>query len=199
MTILEFCKKYSNMDGRLKDGFLSENLKVKEYIPFFEKETLAERIVKSTSFEYENVNGNFVQNTNLKINTSARFILCIRVILEAYTNLTIETDDFYKEYDVLKTSGFLLQLIGTKETDGLIPYSEVEEFYSVVNMKLEDVITNNTSVQTFINNQVTRFGTLLGVTLDPILARVADEINGLDESKIEKMGKSLDKLLKKFV
>lgn len=199
MTILEFCEKYSNMDDRLKENFLSENLKIKDYIPFFEKETLAERIVKSTSFDYESVDGEVVQNTNLKINTSARFILCIRAILEAYTNLTIETDDFYKEYDVLKTSGFLLQLIGTKEINGLIPYSEIEEFYSVVNMKLEDVITNNTSVQTFISNQVTRFGTLLGVTLEPILTKVAEEINGLDESKIEKMGKSLDKLLKRFV
>lgn len=198
MTILDFCEKYNNTTDQAKEDFLKRNLKVKNYIPFLEKETLAERVVKATSFGYENVNGKAVQTTNVEINTTARYILCIRAILEAYTDLTVESPDFYKEYDVLKTSGLLASLLGTGKSEGVILSSEIEEFYTLVNMKLDDVIRNNTSTQAFISNQVTRFGDLVGTTLNPILEKIAAEINGLDETKVEKLGKSFDKLLKKF-
>lgn len=198
MTILDFCEKYNNTTDKAKEDFLKRNLKVKNYIPFLEKETLAERVVKATSFGYENVNGKAVQTTNVEINTTARYILCIRAILEAYTDLTVESPDFYKEYDALKTSGLLASLLGTGESEGVVPSSEIEEFYTLVNMKLDDVIRNNTSTQAFISSQVTRFGDLVGTTLNPILEKIATEINGLDETRVEKLGKSLDKLLKKF-
>lgn len=198
MTILDFCEKYNNTTDQAKEDFLKRNLKVNNYIPFLEKETLAERVVNATSFGYENVEGEIVQTTNVEINTSARYILSIRAIIEAYTDLTVESSDFYKEYDALKVSGVLNVLFGTKDTEGVIPSNEIEEFYTLVNMKLDDVIRNNTSTQAFISNQVTRFGDLVGTTLNPILEKIAAEINGLDETKVEKLGKSFDKLLKKF-
>lgn len=198
MTILDFCEKYNNTTNKAKEDFLKRNLKVNNYIPFLEKETLAERVVNATSFGYENIEGEIVQTTNVEINTSARYILSIRAIIEAYTDLTVESSDFYKEYDALKVSGVLNVLFGTKDTEGVIPSNEIEEFYTLVNMKLDDVIRNNTSTQAFISNQVTRFGDLVGNTLNPILEKIATEINGFDETKVEKLGKSFDKLLKKF-
>mgnify|MGYP003305076999 CR=1 FL=1 len=67
---------------------------------------------------------------------------------------------------------------------------------ALLNMMLDDAIQNNLSTQAFIQNQVTRFGNLMGITLSPILDKLADNINNMDEKTIEKLGKQLDKAFK---
>ena len=58
-------------------------------------------------------------------------------------------------------------------------------------------MTNQYETHSFISNQVERFGTLIGVTLKPVLEKISDQIESMDEKDIEKFANKFEKLLKR--
>ena len=50
----------------------------------------------------------------------------------------------------------------------------------------------------FIADQVDRFGTLIGVTLKPVLDKLATELENMDDEKITKLSKALENGLKRI-
>ena len=56
-------------------------------------------------------------------------------------------------------------------------------------MKVSDTLSYYDSPQKFVSDQVERFGTLIGVTLNPFLEKLADQLGELDEEHIDKLAK----------
>ena len=204
MTIKEFCKEYSNRIDKLKGDYLKDNLKITTYLPFIKKDALAQNIVNATTYKFEDytkedgTTGR--RRTNqIQVNSTAQMLLFYRVIIENYTDLEVETEGFYEEYDALNESGVLFEL--TADFDGhpsLIPASEISELRGMVDLKQRDIMTNQYETHSFISNQVERFGTLIGVTLKPVLDKLATELENMDDSKIEKLSKALERGLKRI-
>lgn len=194
MTIKEFCKKYNNMaTQQLKDKFIKDNLEIVPYVSFVKKDALISNLLKITMIDKE--------TGNVKVNSSAEYLLMTRILIENYTNLTVETDGFYEEYDELKKSGlFNILLIGddATATAPLIPMDEVAEFKFLLSQKKADYMTNYSTPQAFISNQVERIATIGSVTLKPVLDKIANELENMDDAKIEKIMKALDKGLKRI-
>ena len=184
MTIKEFAEKYNAIaTDRLKEDYLNDNLHIKIYLPFLTKVTLADKLAKVTTLDKD------TDNINLK--SDVNYLLFCRMIIEQYTDLQVETEGFYEEYDLLNESGLLDKIMQT------IPEKEIAEFKMICDMKKSDLLQNKYENHAFIADQVDRFGTLIGVTLKPVLDKLATELENMDEKDIEKLSKALKHGLKR--
>ena len=202
-TVKQFCKEYSNRIDKLKGDYLKENLKITTYLPFIKKDALAQNIVNATTYKFEDytkedgTTGR--RRTNqIQVNSTAQMLLFYRVIIENYTDLEVETEGFYEEYDALNESGVLFEL--TADFEGhpsLIPAREISELRGMIDLKQRDIMTNQYEIHSYISNQIERITEVGSVVLKPVLDKLATELENMDESKIEKLSNKVEKLLKK--
>ena len=187
--ITKFVDEYEkHATESLKDDYLKDTLEVKKYIPFVLKDALASTIANATCFEKiekKDLDGNvtFENTGRIKLNSVARRLLFYRCVIEQYTNLKVETEGFHEEYDLLNSLGILDKIIQ------MIPERELGEFAQIVDMKISDTVSYYSTPQKFVSDQVERFGTLIGVTLNPFLEKLADQLGELDEEHIDKLAK----------
>ena len=204
MKIKEFCKEYSNRIDKLKGDYLKENLKITTYLPFIKKDALAQNIVNATTYKFEDytkedgTTGR--RRTNqIQVNSTAQMLLFYRVIIENYTDLEVETEGFYEEYDALNESGVLFEL--TADFEGhpsLILAKEISELRGMIDLKRRDIMTNQYEIHSYISNQIERITEVGSVVLKPVLDKLATELENMDDSKIEKLSKALEKGLKRI-
>ena len=204
MKIKEFCKEYSNRIDKLKGDYLKENLKITTYLPFIKKDVLAQNIVNATTYKFEDytkedgTTGR--RRTNqIQVNSTAQMLLFYRVIIENYTDLEVETEGFYEEYDALNESGVLFEL--TADFEGhpsLIPAKEISELRGMIDLKQRDVMTNQYEIHSYISNQIERITEVGSIVLKPVLDKLATELENMDDSKIEKLSKALERGLKRI-
>lgn len=125
---------------------------------------------------------------NVKVNSSAEYLLKTRILIENYTNLTVETDGFYEEYDELKKSGlFTILLMGDDDTAPLIPIEEIAEFNHLLSIKRNDMFTNRYEIHSFITEQVDRFKALGEATLTPLVDVVNKKLDSLSNNELRKI------------
>ena len=202
--IKEFCENYKNrVTDKLKDDYLKENLKITTYLPFIKKDALAQNIVNATTYKFEDytkedgTTGR--RRTNqIQVNSTAQMLLFYRVIIENYTDLEVETEGFYEEYDALNESGVLFEL--TADFEGhpsLIPAKEISELRGMVDLKQRDTMTNQYEIHSYISNQIERITEIGSIVLKPVLDKLATELENMDDSKIEKLSKALERGLKR--
>ena len=204
MKIKEFCKEYSNRIDKLKGDYLKENLKITTYLPFIKKDVLAQNIVNATTYRFEDytkedgTTGR--RRTNqIQVNSTAQMLLFYRIIIENYTDLEVETEGFYEEYDALNESGVLFEL--TADFEGhpsLIPANEISELRGMIDLKQRDIMTNQYEIHSYISNQIERITEVGSVVLKPVLDKLATELENMDDSKIEKLSKVLERGLKRI-
>ena len=203
MKIKEFCKEYSNRIDKLKGDYLKENLKIITYLPFIKKDALAQNIVNATTYKFEDYTKEDEttgrRRTNqIQVNSTAQMLLFYRVIIENYTDLEVETEGFYEEYDALNESGVLFEL--TADFEGhpsLIPAKEISELRGMVDLKQRDIMTNQYEIHSYISNQIERVSTILGATLKPVLEKISGQIENVSEEDVEKFANKVEKLLKR--
>ena len=203
MKIKEFCKEYSNRIDKLKGDYLKENLKITTYLPFIKKDALAQNIVNATIYKFEDytkedgTTGR--RRTNqIQVNSTAQMLLFYRVVIENYTDLEVETEGFYEEYDALNESGVLFEL--TADFEGhpsLIPAEEISELRGMIDLKQRDTMTNQYEIHSYISNQIERITEVGSVVLKPVLDKLATELENMDENDIEKFTNKVEKLLKR--
>ena len=204
MKIFDFIEKYNAIaTDRLKEDYLKENLKITTYLPFVKKDALAQNIVNATTYKFEdytNEDGTTGRRrTNqIQVNSTAQMLLFYRVIIENYTDLEVETEGFYEEYDALNESGVLFEL--TADFEGhpsLIPAKEISELRGMVDLKQRDIMTNQYEIHSYISNQIERITEVGSVVLKPVLDKLATELENMDDEKIEKLSKALERGLKR--
>lgn len=184
ITIKTFCKEYSNrVNDTLKKQYIKDNLKITSYVSFVKKDALISNLLKATMIDKE--------TDNVKVNSSAEYLLMTRILIENYTNLTVETDGFYEEYDELKKSGlFNILLVGNDTTAPLIPIEEITEFKFLLSQKKADVMTNRYEIHSFIVEQVDKIKALGEATLTPLVEVVSKKLDEIPKEELE--GKILE-------
>ena len=185
MTIKEFAEKYNAMaTDRLKDDYLNDNLHIKTYLPFLTKMTLADKLAKVTTLDKD--------TGNVNVKSDVNYLLFCRMIVEQYTDLQVETEGFYEEYDLLNEFGLLDNIMQK------IPEKEIAEFKMICDMKKDDIIFNQSTPKAFINQQIERITNIASITLKPVLDKLATELENMDDEKITKLSKALEKGLKRI-
>lgn len=166
----------------LKDRYIKDNLEIKSYLPFLRKDALASVLAERTTYKHEpytKEDGTIGQKKTdvIRVNSTAQYILFCRVVIENYTNLTVEAEGFFEEYDLLKQSGLLDKLmVGTEQVAPLIPADEISELRSLLDMKQKDILFNQTEVHNYVNSLVERFGDIIDVMSKPIMEKVAERM-----------------------
>ena len=185
MKIFDFIEKYNAIaTDRLKEDYLKENLKITTYLPFLTKVTLADKLAKITTLDKD--------TGNINIKSDVNYLLFCRMIVEQYTDLQVETEGFYEEYDLLNESGLLDKIMQ------MIPEKEIAEFKMICDMKKDDIIFNQSTPKAFINQQIERVSTILGITLKPVLEKISEQIENMSDEDVEKFTNKFEKLLKRI-
>ena len=138
------------------------------------------------------------RTNQIQVNSTAQMLLFYRVIIENYTDLEVETEGFYEEYDALNESGVLFEL--TADFEGhpsLIPAKEISELRGMVDLKQRDIMTNQYEIHSYISNQIERITEVGSVVLKPVLDKLATELENIDGKDIEKLSKALERGLKR--
>ena len=183
-TVKEFVEKYVNLiNDTAKAKFLEYNLFIKNYIPVNTKVVHADLIAKNTSFD---------KDSNFKVNSPARLILGNLECINLYTNITVDFKNMDTEYDLLKTSGIYDYVIE------ILPEKDVAEFCTFIDLSCSDLERNYNSPHAYVSREVEKFGTLIGVSATPILNKISDEIENLDEEKTDKIAKAIGKFGEKL-
>ena len=181
MKIKEFCKEYSNRIDKLKEDYLNDNLHINTYLPFLTKMTLADKLAKVTTLDKD--------TGNVNVKSDINYLLFCRMIVEQYTDLQVETEGFYEEYDLLNESGLLDKIMQ------MIPEKEINEFKMICDMKKSDLLQNKYENHAFISEQVTRFGELIGTILKPALDKISEQLENLSDEDIENIKKTANDFL----
>lgn len=184
MKIKDFIERYNAIaTDRLKEDYLKDNLHIKTYLPFLTKVTLADKLAKVTNLDKD--------TGNVNVKSDVNYLLFCRMVVEQYTDLQVETEGFYEEYDLLNESGLLDKIMQ------MIPEKEIAEFNTICDMKKSDLLQNKYENHAFIASQVERFGTLIGITLKPVLEKISEQIENMSEEDVEKFANKFEKLLKR--
>ena len=191
MDIISFVNGYKNMATEgMKNDYLRENLKVVDYLPIIEKDKISDRIANISTYEYEKYkdgNGKDVikRTGNIKVNTTLQYLLFCRAVIENYTNLTVKSEDFFAEYDALKSSGLLTILMVEYENHpSIIPASEISELNTMILSKQSDILKNECEIHNFIRGQIERFGKLANITITPLLDVIKEKIIDIPKEDI---------------
>ena len=181
ITVKTFCKEYnSRATELLKKQYIKENLRINSYVPFVTKLTLVNNLANVTMIDKE--------TGNVKFDSIVEHLLMTRIFIEQYTNLTVETDGFFEEYDELKKSGlFDILLIGNEAANlpPMIPYDEIVEFKFLLAQKRNDLLTNKYEIHSFIKEQIDRLKDLASATLTPLIEVVDKKLAEIPSEELQ--------------
>lgn len=201
IKIKDFVENYNKRPNQTKENYIKDTLKVISYIPLAKKISLVDKLIDVSMYEFEDYvkeNGEKSRRRTdrIKVDSVVQYFLFCRTLIECYTNLERETDNFFEEYDLLKSSGLLDRLIvGNEEKLPLIPIDEIAEMKSLVEMKQKDVITNYMNIQSFVSNQITRFDDIVSA-LKPVIDNISTKLGSMTEEDYNRLHNKLVKLLK---
>lgn len=176
MTIREFCDAYKaknfmntkqGVEARVE--WIKKELGITPYLPFADKRELCKTVLDACCTK---------ENGLVKVDSVTRYILFTISVISRYTTLEFNADEEYDsldEYDMLCESRLLnpiLELIG----------DEYAVCNNMLNMMMEDVITNNNTVEAVL-------GYNLGKVSDSL-----DDLIGVFAEKVKKMELDLSQI-----
>lgn len=191
ITIKQFAKEYTNRVPQLQEAYLKENLVITPYVPFVKKDALTDKLVNISTYKYEDYtkeDGSIGRRKTdtIHVNSTVQYLLFCRLVIENYTNLIVETDGFFEEYDALKECGLLDKLMVSTETrPSIIPMDEIAELRAIVDFKQKDAIFNKTEVHNYVDSLLERFGDVLNVLAKPIMDKAMEQMTETEASGVE--------------
>jgi hypothetical protein len=162
MDIGKFIDKYTKANSQqVKDGMLDKCV-VATYVPYETKVAESKNIIENTC--YKMVNGKKV----FYVDTPTRYILFIKVIITYYTDLEFDPMNTLLQINLLEQYGLIDLIVSRIGPD-------YDKFQTVLNMTLDDVMTNERSLVSYLENMAESFSMTLG--------ELADQISALQETK----------------
>lgn len=193
ITIKKFVEEYNKCDSdNAKERYIKNNLKIIPYLSFVTKSTLASKIMDISMYEYESFADKDEtikrkKTGNIKADSVIQYLLFYRIVIENYTNLKIETEGFYEEYDLLNQANLIDKIMQQ------IPEKEIDELKTIIDMKKNDIMINVYDTHNYISRQINNFSTIISSTLKPALDNISNELSNLDDEKINKIMKAFVK------
>ena len=187
--IKKFVEEYEAQIGDSeKTKFLKTKLKTEVYLSHSEKLIAAELIVKNSSYAIlkNEETGEMKQTKRIKINSPMRYILFVMTVIDKYTNLKVNFKDVLPEYDYLNKNG-LIEIIFNKIGD-----KEVGEFNAVIDMILNDFMTNEYEFKNFINEKIYQLNEFIEKA-SPHISKIIDRLDNLTEEDLKKFSTAFQK------
>ena len=171
ITITELIEGYNKRTSeKLKKDYLLSVIKVKNYIGYSTKTYLAEKIIENSC----------LKGANIQIDSCKKYIMYIHTLITYYTNIDFPIKDITFNYDLLEENGILENILE------IIPEKEIATFKAILDMKLNDLMTNKYEIHSFITELFTNSILKINTKLSPFVQKICSKIETLDEKKIEK-------------
>lgn len=187
-NVKDFCKKYTATNEDETKRAMIDKIMNPHYVPYEKKITICEKVV-DVAYYKKMENG----DKKLFINSPAKYMHYCLYLVKEYTHLDIDFKDSLNQFNLLNGSGILDQVLTMKSLE-----RELGEFAVVLEMTENDAIQNEHNIYSFITNQVERFGFLTGNILEPIMKKVSEQLENVDEKNIDNFISKLDKLMRKI-
>ena len=170
MDVGIFIDKYIKAKSQqAKDGLLDKCV-VATYIPYETKVAESKNIIENTC--YKMVNGKKV----FYVDTPTRYILFIKTVILYYTDLKFDPTNTLLQINLLEQYGVIDQIVARIGPD-------YDKFQTVLNMALDDVMTNERSLVSYLENM----GDSILLTLDEL----ANQVNQLQQTS-ENVAEQID-------
>ena len=167
----------------MKEEYLKTVIKVKPYIGYGIKIFLADTIIKTSC----------LKEGRVYIDSCKKYMLYIYALIDTYTNIEINQKEWMSQYDRLDSLGLIEPILA------LIPEKERSTFKTILDMKLDDLMTNRYGIYAYIDEQMDRAAKIapeIGKAFGPLIEKLSKQIEALDENKIEKMINKAIKFMK---
>ena len=182
----EYEKQLTNDD---KAKFLKSKLKTERYMPYADKLTIAENIVKHSSYAMVKEDGELRQTDRIALNSPMRYVLFVMTVIDKYTNIEVNFKNVMPEFDALNFNS-LIEVIFEKVGD-----KETAEFNTVVDMVLNDFMANKYQFKNYINDTLSRVSGLVEKCA-PLIDNIANKLDSMSEEDAEKLSGLLGKVTK---
>ena len=168
---------------KMKEEYLKTVIKVKPYVSYGVKIFLADTIIKTSC----------LKDGRVYIDSCKKYLLYIYALIDTYTNIEINQKEWMFQYDRLDSLGLIEPILA------LIPEKERSTFKTILDMKLDDLMTNRYGIYAYIDEQMDRAAKIapeIGKAFGPLIEKLSKQIETLDENKIEKMLNRMGKFIK---
>lgn len=167
LNFIKDSKKAADIDKYMKQRI------VVDYIPFEEKIARAQRVINATSYRTLDVDGK--ERKEFAPSSPSRYMFFILEVISAYTDISIDFKNAPECFNMLNKEALTDMIIN------YIPEREYNEFGTVFDMVFNDLLDEERSVTSFIENRLFATGKLfegLSPVLDKLLAnnKVVDAI-----------------------
>lgn len=186
-SFVEEYEKCSNNDDKAK--FLKSKLKTEKYMPYADKLTFAENIVKHSSYAMVKEDGNLKQTDRIALNSPMRYILFVMTVVDKYTNIEVNFGNIMPDFDALNFNSLIeviFEKIGEKET---------AEFNTVVEMVLNDFMVNKYQFKNYIDDTLLKISGLVEKCA-PLIDNITSKLDSMSEEDVEKLSGLLEKVTK---
>ena len=99
--------------------------------------------------------------------------------------MEIDKEHFDTDYDALKTSGLLNILMGGENS--IIPEEEIAELRTIIEMKKNDLLATESSIDIFMKRQIDRFNAFGEATLTPLMDVVSKKLDKIPKEDLDKV------------
>ena len=186
MSAQEFIKKYNALTSeKIKEDLLKTIVK-DIYVPYENKITICEKIV-AASYYIKTKDNNGIETKKMHINSPANYMFYCLNLINTYTSIEIDFNNALDEFNLLNANGCMDLIFDC------ISAREIQEFRMILDMVENDTIQNEYELHAFISNQVERFGSLTGYVLAPLLDKLMQSIDNIDEKTVDKLIKGINK------
>ena len=182
----EYEKQLTNDD---KAKFLKSKLKTEKYIPYADKLTLAENIVKHSSYAMVKEDGKLRQTDKIALNSPMRYILFVMTVVDKYTNIEVNFNNIMPDFDALNFNS-LIEVIFEKVGD-----KETAEFNTVVEMVLNDFMANKYQFKNYIDDTLLKVSGLVEKCA-PLIDNITSKLDSMSEEDMDKLSGLLGKVTK---
>jgi hypothetical protein len=163
--------------------------KTEKYMPYADKLTLAENIVKSSSYAMVKEDGKLKQTDRIALNSPMRYILFVMTVVDKYTNIEVNFGNIMPDFDALNFNSLIeviFEKIGDKET---------AEFNTVVDMVLNDFMANKYQFKNYIDDTLLKVAGLVEKCA-PLIDNITSKLDSMSEEDVDKLSGLLGKVTK---
>ena len=186
-SFVEEYEKCLNNDDKAK--FLKSKLKTEKYMPYADKMTIAENIVRHSSYAMVKEDGVLKQTDKIALNSPMRYILFVMTVVDKYTNIEVNFKNIMPDFDALNFNSLIeviFEKIGDKET---------AEFNTVVEMVLNDFMANKYQFKNYIDDTLLKISGLVEKCA-PLIDNITSKLDSMSEDDVEKLSGLLGKVTK---
>lgn len=193
ITVTKFIAQYNKLEGKAKEVYLKDSL-IKTYMNYLDKVTIAQTIITLSCVNQK--------NKKVEINSAKRYVLSIMFLINSYTNISVDFDKLYTDFDALNKNGLIERFMNNSIGFEIIPTKELTEFQMILDMTMNDFMTNKYESHNFFVELVEIIASALNGKIDsmiPFLENIAKTIENMNEPQRDNFNKKVIEIINKTI